>query len=134
VFSFPFSSPTGATLFRDDVDAIRQLELWKIYQVYYCEHKPSVTVSVKEHEWMKVGAWVYDNFEWMSGVSFLPFSDHVYQQAPYQDCTKEQYEEMAARMPKDVDWTDLRFYEKSDTTTGSQELACSGPGGSCDIV
>lgn len=132
VFSFPFKSPTGAALFRKDVDAIRQLELWKTYQMYWCDHKPSVTVSVRENEWMDVGAWVFRNFEWMSGLSFLPMSDHVYAQAPYQDCTAEQYEELQARMPRGVDWSDLRFYEKTDTTTSSQELACSASGG-CDI-
>jgi ribonucleoside-diphosphate reductase alpha chain len=88
---------------------------------------------VKEDEWMEVGAWVYEHFDEMSGVSFLPFSDHVYKQAPYQDCTKEEYEAMLAKMPKNVDWSKLSEYEKRDTTTGTQELACSAAGG-CEVV
>lgn len=96
-----------------------------------CEHKPSITVSVKEDEWLDVGAWVYKNFDLMSGVSFLPFSDHVYQQAPYQDCTKEEYEELLAKMPKDVDWSELSSYESSDMTTGARELACTA--GGCEL-
>jgi ribonucleoside-diphosphate reductase alpha chain len=131
VFSFPMKAPENS-VFRTDMTAIEQLELWKTYQIHWCEHKPSVTISVKEHEWMEVGAWVYENFEWMSGVSFLPFSDHVYRQAPYQDCTKEEYEEFVKRMPKNVDWTKLAEYETNDMTVASQELACSAAGG-CEI-
>jgi ribonucleoside-triphosphate reductase len=131
VFSFPQKSPDQA-IFRKDLTAIQQLELWLTYQRHWCEHKPSVTVSVKEEEWPEVGAWVYNHFDEMSGVSFLPFSDHVYKQAPYQDCTKEEYDALAAKMPKSVDWTKLATYEKQDTTTGSQELACSAAGG-CEI-
>jgi ribonucleoside-diphosphate reductase alpha chain len=130
VFSFPQKSPSHA-VFRTDMSAIKQLELWLMYQRHWCEHKPSVTVSVKEEEWPEVGAWVYNHFDEMSGVSFLPFSDHVYKQAPYTDCTKEEYEALAAKMPKEVDWTKLATYEKQDTTTGSQELACVS--GSCEI-
>jgi ribonucleoside-diphosphate reductase alpha chain len=130
VFSFPQKSPDHA-VFRKDLTAIQQLELWLTYQRHWCEHKPSVTVSVKEEEWPEVGAWVYNHFDEMSGVSFLPFSDHVYKQAPYQDCTKEEYEALAAKMPKEVDWTKLATYEKQDTTTGSQELACVA--GGCEI-
>ena len=132
VFSFPMKAPENA-VFRKDMTAIEQLELWSVYQTYWCEHKPSITVSVKEEEWPEVGGWVWKNLDSMSGVSFLPFSDHVYQQAPYQDCTKEEYEAMAAKMPKNVDWTKLSAYEKVDTTTGTQELACSAAGG-CEIV
>jgi ribonucleoside-diphosphate reductase alpha chain len=131
VFSFPQKSPDHA-VFRTDMTAIEQLKLWLVYQRHFCEHKPSVTISVKEDEWPEVGAWVYNHFDEMSGVSFLPFSDHVYQQAPYQDCTKEEYETLQAKMPKDIDWTMLAKYEKKDTTTGSQELACSAAGG-CEI-
>jgi ribonucleoside-triphosphate reductase len=131
VFSFPIKSPDHA-VFRKDMSAIQQLELWLTYQRHFCEHKPSITVSVKEEEWMEVGAWVYTHFDEMSGVSFLPFSDHVYKQAPYQDCTKEEYEALLAKMPKKVNWTDLAKYEKRDNTTGSQELACSAAGG-CEI-
>jgi ribonucleoside-diphosphate reductase alpha chain len=130
VFSFPQKSPSNA-VFRKDLTAIQQLELWLTYQRHWCEHKPSVTVSVKEEEWPEVGAWVYNHFDEMSGVSFLPFSDHVYKQAPYQDCSKEEYDALAAKMPKEVDWTKLATYEKQDTTTGSQELACVA--GGCEI-
>jgi ribonucleoside-diphosphate reductase alpha chain len=130
VFSFPQKSPDHA-VFRTDMTAIEQLKLWLVYQRHFCEHKPSVTISVKEDEWPEVGAWVYNHFDEMSGVSFLPFSDHVYQQAPYQDCTKEEYEALAAKMPKDIDWTMLAKYEKRDSTTGSQELACVA--GGCEI-
>jgi ribonucleoside-triphosphate reductase len=114
------------------MSAIEQLELWKTYQIHWCEHKPSVTISVKEHEWMEVGAWVYENFEHMSGVSFLPFSDHVYKQAPYQDTDEAGYKELLAKMPKDVDWAKLSDYEKIDHTIASQELACSA--GGCEII
>jgi ribonucleoside-diphosphate reductase alpha chain len=130
VFSFPQKSPDHA-VFRSEISAISQLEMWLTYQRHWCEHKPSVTVSVKEEEWPEVGAWVYNHFDEMSGVSFLPFSDHVYKQAPYQDCTKEEYEALAAKMPKEVDWTKLATYEKQDATTGSQELACVA--GGCEI-
>jgi ribonucleoside-triphosphate reductase (thioredoxin) len=130
VFSFPQKSPDHA-VFRKDMSAIEQLELWLVYQRHWCEHKPSITVSVKEEEWPEVGAWVYNHFDEMSGVSFLPFSDHVYKQAPYQDCTKEEYEALLAKMPKDVDWSKLATYERQDATTGSQELACVA--GGCEI-
>ena len=130
VFSFPQKSPDHA-VFRTDMSAIKQLELWLMYQRHWCEHKPSVTVSVKEEEWPEVGAWCWNHFDELSGVSFLPYSDHVYKQAPYTDCTKEEYEALAAKMPKEVDWTKLATYEKQDTTTGSQELACVA--GGCEI-
>ena len=130
VFSFPVKSPEHA-VFRSEVSAIKQLELWLTYQRHWCEHKPSVTISVREEEWPEVGAWVYNHFDEMSGVSFLPHSDHVYKQAPYQDCTKEEYEALLAKMPKNIDWTDLAKYEKRDSTTGSQELACVA--GGCEI-
>jgi len=130
VFSFPQKSP-GHAVFRTDMSAIKQLELWLMYQRHWTEHKPSVTISVKEDEWPEVGAWVYNHFDEMSGVSFLPFSDTTYKQMPYQDCTKEEYEALAAKMPKEVDWTKLATYEKQDTTTGSQELACVA--GGCEI-
>ena len=130
VFSFPMKVDKKA-IFRMDMSAIEQLEHWLAYQKHWCEHKPSVTISVKEHEWMEVGAWVYDNFDWMSGVSFLPFSDHTYRQAPYQDCEEKEYNTLLAQMPKDVDWARLAEYEKSDMTIGSQELACVA--GGCEI-
>ena len=131
VFSFPMKAPDNA-VFRTDMSAIEQLELWVTYQDNWCEHKPSVTISVKEHEWLDVGAWVYNHFDKMSGVSFLPFSDHTYKQAPYQDCTKEEYEAFDALMPKSIDWSKLIDYEKTDMTEGSQELACSAASG-CEI-
>ena len=131
VFSFPMKVDRSA-VFRIDLTAIEQLDLWKIYQEHWCEHKPSVTISVKENEWMEVGAWVYKNFDQMSGVSFLPFSEHTYRQAPYQDCDREQYEKLLKVMPKDVDWGQLSKYETADTTVASQELACAS--GLCEIV
>ena len=131
VFSFPMKVDRSA-VFRTDLTAIQQLDLWKIYQEHWCEHKPSVTISVKEDEWMEVGAWVYKDFDQMSGVSFLPFSEHTYRQAPYQDCDREQYEKLLKIMPKDVDWSQLSKYETIDTTVASQELACTS--GSCEIA
>jgi ribonucleoside-diphosphate reductase alpha chain len=131
VFSFPIKSPNNAVC-RKDMTAIEQLELWLAYQRHWCEHKPSITVSVKESEWPEVGGWVWNHIEEMSGVSFLPFSEHTYQQAPYQDCEREDYEALLAKMPKNVDWAMLATYEKQDTTTGSQELACVA--GGCEIV
>jgi ribonucleoside-triphosphate reductase (thioredoxin) len=130
VFSFPMKVGSSA-VFRTDMTAIEQLELWLTYQKHWCEHKPSVTISVKEEEWMEVGAWVYKHFDWMSGVSFLPFSEHTYQQAPYQDTDKEGYEFLLKQMPKKVDWSKLSEYEMSDMTVGSQELACVA--GACEI-
>ena len=131
VFSFPMKVDRSA-VFRTDLTAIEQLDLWKIYQEHWCEHKPSVTISVKESEWMEVGAWVYANFDQMSGVSFLPFSEHTYRQAPYQDCDREEYEKLLKEMPKNVDWSQLAKYEQVDSTVASQELACTA--GSCEIV
>ncbi len=130
VFSFPHKVDNGA-VFRTDMTAIEQLELWLTYQKYWCEHKPSVTISVKDDEWFKVGAWVWENFDYMSGVSFLPFTEHTYKQAPYQDCTKEEYEFLVDRMPQKVEWTKLAEYEKTDMTIGAQELACAA--GFCEI-
>ena len=132
VFSFPIKGPKNG-VYRKDMSAVEQLKLWKVYQDSWCEHKPSVTVSVKEDEWFDVGAWCYENFDMMSGVSFLPFSDHTYRQAPYQDCTKEEYVVLQKQMPKDIDWAALKDYEEQDMTTSSQELACSADGG-CEIV
>ena len=132
VFSFPVKGPKNG-IYRKDMTAVEQLELWKIYQENWCEHKPSITVSVKENEWMGVGAWVYNNFEYMSGVSFLPFADHSYRQAPYQDCSKQEYDSLLKKIHKDIDWCKLSEYEVRDMTHGSQELACSAEGG-CEIV
>jgi len=131
VFSFPIKSPVGAVT-RNDMTAVEQLEMWLIYQRSWCEHKPSVTISVRDEEWMEVGAFVYKHFDEMSGVSFLPHSDHTYQQAPYQDCTKEDYEELLSIMPKAIDWSELSEYENEDNTAGSQTMACSGD--TCELV
>lgn len=128
VFSFPMKAPEGAVT-RNDKTAIEQLELWLIYQRHWCEHKPSVTITVKDDEWPAVGAWVWEHFDEISGVSFLPHSNHTYQQAPYEDITKEKYEELLANTPKDIDWSS--FTEEDDNTEGSQTLACVG--GSCEI-
>ena len=131
VFSFPMKSPMGAVT-RTQMNAIEQLELWLMYQRHWCEHKPSVTISVKEHEWMDVGAWVYNHFDEVSGISFLPFSEHTYQQAPYQDIDEKEYKKFLTKMPKNVDWSLLQEFEKEDTTTGGRELACTA--GVCEIV
>ena len=131
VFSFPMASPEDAVC-RKDMTALEQLELWKVYAQNWCEHKPSVTISVKEEEWVDTASWVYENFDEISGISFLPFSDHTYKQAPYQDCSKKEYEEMVSKMPKNVDWSKLSEYEQKDFTVASQELACSA--GVCEVV
>jgi ribonucleoside-diphosphate reductase alpha chain len=131
VFSFPMKSPEGA-ITRTQMSAIEQLEYWLMFQRHWCEHKPSVTVSVKEDEWMDVGAWVYKNFDEVSGISFLPFSDHTYAQAPYQDITKEEYTELFSKMPMSIDWTKLADFEKEDTTSGGRELACTAD--ACEVV
>jgi len=130
VFSFPMKSPTS-TVFRKDLSALDHLKIWKIYAEHWCEHKPSITISVKEDEWFSVGAWVYENFDDISGISFLPFSEHSYRQAPYQDCTKEEYQEMLKIMPKNVEWDKLSDYEQKDFTISSQELACVA--GACEV-
>lgn len=131
IFSFPIKSPENS-VFRTDMTAIEQLELWKVYQDYWCEHKPSVTISVKEPEWFDVGAWVWKHFDEISGISFLPYSDHTYQQAPYQECSAEEYENLVNMMPSEVDWSQLSEYEKEDNTLGGKTLACSG--NSCEVV
>ena len=131
VFSFPQKSPDNAICTKD-LDAIEQLEMWLAYQRHWAEHKPSVTINVKDHEWFEVGAFVYKNFDEMSGVSFLPYDGHTYQQAPYQECNKETYDKLLEEMPANIDWKELSDYEKEDNTAGSQTLACSGD--SCEIV
>jgi ribonucleoside-diphosphate reductase alpha chain len=130
VFSFPVKVDKSA-VFRTDMSAIEQLELWLTYQKHWCEHKPSVTISVKEEEWLDVGAWTYKHFDFMSGVSFLPFSEHTYKQAPYQDIDEKDYTILLDKMPKEVDWSKLSDYEKTDMTIGAQELACAA--GFCEI-
>mgnify|MGYP000856839761 CR=1 FL=1 len=131
VFSFPVAAPKSAVT-NDDVSALDQLETWLVYQRHWCEHKPSVTINVKKDEWMAVGAFVYEHFDEMSGVSFLPLNEHTYQQAPYQEVSWKEYVEMKRLSPKAIDWWLLNTYETEDTTAGSQTLACSGD--SCEIV
>lgn len=131
VFSFPVKAPDGA-ITREDMTAVEHLELWKIYADHWCEHKPSITVSVREDEWMEVGAFVYRNFDTMSGVSFLPMSDHIYAQAPYTECTESEYLLLLEKMPRDVNWSDLAKYENDDSTHGSQTLNCTGD--YCEVV
>ncbi len=131
VFSFPIKSPENATC-RSDMTALEQLEMWRTYQNYWCEHKPSVTITVKEDEWMEVGSWVWKYFDQVSGISFLPHSDHSYRQAPYQDCDEETYINLLSEMPVGVDWSELASYEETDNTSGTQTFACSGD--SCEVV
>jgi ribonucleoside-triphosphate reductase len=149
VFSFPQKAPAGAVT-RNDMTAIEQLETWLTYQRHWCEHKPSITVSVRDDEWVSVGAFVFEHFDEMSGVSFLPHSDHTYQQAPYQETFKDKpvtglryedgaeyvitpsYEDVLAQMPETIDWSKLSDYEQEDNTAGMQTMACSGD--SCEIV
>lgn len=131
VFSFPVRAPKNSVM-RNDMNAIEQLKLWRIYAKHWCEHKPSITVYVRENEWLEVGAWVYKHFDDMSGVSFLPHTNHSYRQAPYQEITKEDYNELIKQMPKNVDWSMLSEYEHEDNTVGAQTLSCSA--GACEIV
>ena len=130
VFSFPVKSPKGSTTVRM-VGAMEQLELWKTYQNHWCEHKPSITIYYTDQEFLQVAQWIWDNFDLCSGISLLPFSDHIYQQAPYEDIKAARYKELLQEMPKNVNWSDLVSYEQEDNTTGSQELACVG--GACEI-
>ena len=131
VFSFPQRAPMGAVT-TNDLTAIEQLEMWLAYQRHWCEHKPSVTINVKNSEWLDVGSFVYKHFDEMSGVSFLPFNEHTYQQAPYQEVGRSEYEQLLGIMPTHIDWTKLKDYEAEDNTSGMQTLACSGD--SCEIV
>jgi ribonucleoside-diphosphate reductase alpha chain len=131
VFSFPVKSPNGC-ITNETLSAMEQLEIWKIYQHNWCEHKPSCTIYIKEHEWMDVGAWVYRNFDDISGIAFLPAVSHVYKQAPYQPCTKEEYEKALTGMPKGIDWGKLKEYESDDSSVNHKEFACSG--NSCELV
>jgi ribonucleoside-triphosphate reductase len=132
VFSFPVKSDPKTKVFRDTYSALQSLNLWLLYQTYWCEHKPSVTISVKEHEWMAVGAWVYENFDKISGISFLPYDGGSYTQAPYEEITEDQYNDLASRMPKEIEWSRLSEYETEDSTVSSQTLACTGE--VCEIV
>jgi len=131
VFSFPMKSPDGA-VHTANMTAIEQLEMWIMYQRHWCEHKPSVTINVRADEWFEVGAFVYKHFDEMSGVSFLPFNEHTYQQAPYQECVATDYHILLDRMPKNIDWTKLSSYEAEDNTSGMQTMACTGD--VCEMV
>jgi len=131
VFYFPMKSPVGA-LTRNDLSAIEHLKIWKEYQDKWCEHKPSVTISVKENEWLEVGAWVHKNFDDISGISFLPYSDHSYKQAPYQEITYNEYRKWLKKTTDKVDWSKITEYEKEDNTENTKELACSA--GTCEII
>ena len=131
VFSFPVKSPDGAIVTKD-LTAIQQLETWLIYQRHWCEHKPSITVNVQKDEWFEVGAFVYKHFDEMSGVSFLPYNEHTYQQAPYQEVGQTDYDMLLSLMPEKIDWTKLSEYEQEDNTVGMQSMACSGD--VCEIV
>jgi ribonucleoside-diphosphate reductase alpha chain len=131
VFSFPQKAPENAVV-TADLSAIDQLNLWLAYQRHWCEHKPSVTINVRKDEWFEVGAFVYKHFDEMSGVSFLPYNEHTYQQAPYQECGKSDYEMLLSLMPEKIDWSRLSEYEMVDTTKSSQTFACTGE--VCEIV
>lgn len=130
IFSFPVQAPAHAT-FRNDLTAIQQLEHYLVVKNNWCEHNPSITVYVRDNEWLAVGDWVYNHFDDIGGVSFLPHTDHVYRQAPYTECTKETYEALAENMPN-VSWDGLRDIEKEDATTGNKELACTA--GVCELI
>jgi ribonucleoside-diphosphate reductase alpha chain len=131
VFYFPQKAPKNATITKD-LTAIDHLEMWKIYRTCWTEHNPSVTVNVHEDEWLRVGAWVFDNFDSIGGISFLPASEHTYKQAPYQEISKDEYEEWVKKSPSSIQWDMLSIYEKEDGTTGTQELSCVA--GVCEIV
>ncbi len=131
VFSFPVKSPNKAIVTKD-LTAIEQLETWLIYQRHWCEHKPSITVNVQKNEWLEVGAFVYKHFDEMSGVSFLPYNEHTYQQAPYQEVGKSDYKTLLSVMPDKIDWGKLASYESEDNTVAMQTMACSGD--VCEIV
>jgi ribonucleoside-diphosphate reductase alpha chain len=129
VFSFPQKSPTTLV---ESLSALEHLELWLAYQEFWCEHKPSITVSVAENEWMSVGSWVYDHFDQVSGISFLPKSDHTYRQAPYEAITKDEYVSLVKASPKKIEWSRLSEYELEDNTESSQTFACTSD--SCEVV
>jgi ribonucleoside-diphosphate reductase alpha chain len=128
VFSFPVKVADGALL-REELSAIQHLKLWLLFQRHYCEHKPSVTISVKENEWMEVGAWVYEHFDEVTGVSFLPMDGGTYRQAPYEECTEEQYNQLRLLVPEEVNWDNFKEYD--DNVEGAQTLSCTA--GGCEI-
>jgi ribonucleoside-diphosphate reductase alpha chain len=130
VFSFPIAAPKNA-VYTEQMGAMQQLDLWKLYQDYWCEHKPSITVYYNDDDFLQVGAWVWEHFDTVSGVSFLPYSGHTYRQAPYEEITEEEYFKSLSEMPVDVDWSALKNFESEDNTEGSQTLACTG--NSCEL-
>ena len=131
VFSFPITAPAGAVT-RTEMSSLEQLEVWKRYAIHWCEHKPSVTISVRDDDWLKVGAWVYDNFDLLSGISFLPQDNHTYQQAPYQECPESVVKELTEKMPTNIVWSLLSEFDREEAITSTQTLACSGD--SCEVV
>jgi ribonucleoside-diphosphate reductase alpha chain len=131
VFSFPVQSPTSS-ICQESLGAIRHLELWELYQIYYCDHKPSITISYTDDEFLSIGAWVWDRWNWVSGISFLPKVDHVYEQAPFEEVNSETYSTLLDAMPEEIDWSKLSEYEKEDETKHNHTLACSS--GSCEIT
>ena len=130
VFSFPVKAPETSVTVKG-VGAMEQLKLWKTYQNFWCEHKPSITIYYTDDEYLEVAQWIWDNFDICSGISLLPYSDHVYQQAPYEEIDEEKYKKLVAEMPQNINWEDLAQLETEDNTVGSQELACVG--GACEI-
>jgi ribonucleoside-diphosphate reductase alpha chain len=132
VFSFPVRSPAGCVT-GNDVTAIDQLELWKVYHEHWTEHQPSITIHIKEPEWMEVGAWVYKHFDIVSGIAFQPLVGHIYQQMPFEEIDEKACAALEAKMPKDVDWSKLQQYEKEDCTLNQKAMACSS-GDSCEMV
>ena len=131
IFSFPTKSPKESMTYKD-YNSKDHLDLWLTYQKYWCDHKPSVTINYNDEDFMDIGQWVYNNWDWVSGISFLPHTDHVYEQAPFEAISEEEYQNLIDTMPSTLDWSELSNYEKTDTTTSSHSLACSG--GSCDVV
>jgi ribonucleoside-diphosphate reductase alpha chain len=131
VFTFPQAAPEGAVT-RNDMTAVEHLEIWKVYKTHWTEHNPSITINVKDEEWIEVANWVYKNWEYVGGISFLPYDSGVYKQAPYQDISETDYRQWSADMPKAIDWSWLSDYETEDMTVGSQSLACVA--GNCEVV
>ena len=131
IFSFPIRSPESSTTYKD-YDPIEHLDLWLLYQKYWCDHKPSVTINYTDENYLAIGQWVYDNWDWVSGISFLPKSDHVYNQAPFEAISEKNYLELSKFIPNSIDWSELSNWEIEDTTVNSHSLACVN--GSCETV
>jgi ribonucleoside-diphosphate reductase alpha chain len=131
VFAFPRQAPKGAVT-REDVSALDHLALWSIYREYWTDHNPSVTINVREDEWLEVASWVYSNWDKVGGISFLPYSEHIYKQAPYTEVDADTYDIALAEFPKEVRWADLGLYELIDSTNGARELACAAD--NCEVV